>query len=108
LILLSLIPAGLQVRFRQTAGWVSLIHDHELSDGHANADCWIFYVDSSGNVAFEDRFSAGFFTPSLDTDLGGQNDLFNVTGHRDAMFTYVSFARAFTTCKSSKIVDSLS
>jgi len=56
-------------------GWIGMsIQIPPNDDGMTNADYWILRYNGS-TLLYEDRWSSTFSTPSLDTSLGGTNNV---------------------------------
>lgn len=88
---LSLDPRGDSLRVTMvapTTGWVAVGFDPTAA--MKDADLVIGYV-ADGEVFLSDHFGTGHTSHRADTELGGTNDLFDVTGSEEDGRTTISF-----------------
>ena len=79
----------------KTTGWVGL--GISPTGTMINSDMFIGYIQKDGKTIMNDRFSTSHLVPSLDTDLGGKDDLTDVTGTFKNGRTSISFVRKLVT-----------
>ena len=79
----------------QTTGWAALSLS---SNGKMiNSDMFIGYVKKDGTPVVFDRFAEDRKEPTEDTNLGGKNDLYEITGSITNGRTKLSWKRKFVT-----------
>jgi len=78
-----------------TTGWIAIGFSN---DGYmANSDMIMGYIDQKGIPIVEDRWAVGRSLPELDTNLGGTNDLTNISGYLISGRTNIKFTRKLKT-----------
>ncbi|CAF4083643.1 unnamed protein product [Rotaria sordida] len=79
----------------RTTGWIAL--GISPGGGMTGADIGVGWVDSQGQVNFQDRHASGFFRPMIDNTT---NDWFVLQGRELNGWTAIQFKRLLDTCDS--------
>ncbi|CAF4482771.1 unnamed protein product, partial [Rotaria sp. Silwood2] len=79
----------------KTTGWISL--GISPAGGMKGADIGVGWVDSKGNVHFQDRYASDFAKPMIDNTT---TDWFAIRGREQNGWTAIQFKRLLDTCDS--------
>ncbi|CAF4698174.1 unnamed protein product, partial [Rotaria socialis] len=79
----------------KTMGWISL--GISPAGGMKGADIGVGWVDSNGNVHFQDRYASDFAKPVIDNTT---TDWYAIRGREQNGWTAIQFKRLLDTCDS--------